>query len=168
MPNPLAAMPATDPLAELRDIHLPDAIGMWPLAPGWWILLVSVLLLMVITWLAYRYYQRGVLKRAALNELSVISKHYQDQPQLLLQQLSQLLRRVALATHPRKTVAGLNDQNWLTFLDRFVPEAQFSQGDGQLLAQGPYQIVPPDFDAEALIKLSHRCIIGLFKGRRDV
>ena len=20
----------------LRDLHLPDAIGWWPLAPGWW------------------------------------------------------------------------------------------------------------------------------------
>ena len=23
----------------LRDLHLPDAIGWWPLAPGWWIVI---------------------------------------------------------------------------------------------------------------------------------
>ncbi|MBT3527943.1 MAG: DUF4381 domain-containing protein, partial [Porticoccaceae bacterium] len=29
-----------DPLAELRGIHLPDPISWWPLAPGWWVLIV--------------------------------------------------------------------------------------------------------------------------------
>ena len=28
----------------LRDLHLPDAIGWWPLAPGWWVLIALSLL----------------------------------------------------------------------------------------------------------------------------
>ena len=31
----------TDPLAELRDIHLPPEIGWWPPAYGWWILITA-------------------------------------------------------------------------------------------------------------------------------
>lgn len=166
--NPLATTPTPDPLAELRDIHLPEAVSAWPPAPGWWILVASIILLAVASCITYHYYKRSALKRTALNELSTIAQHYHDQPQQLLQQLSQLLRRVALATHSRKTVAGLNDQCWLTFLDQFVSGAQFSQGDGQLLAQGPYQTMPPNFDAQALIKLSHHCIVGLFKGKKNV
>ena len=27
----------------LRDLHLPDAIGWWPPAPGWWVLFVLAL-----------------------------------------------------------------------------------------------------------------------------
>jgi len=27
-----------DPLAPLRPLHLPDQIGWWPPAPGWWLL----------------------------------------------------------------------------------------------------------------------------------
>ena len=27
----------------LRDLHLPEAIGWWPLAPGWWILIAIAL-----------------------------------------------------------------------------------------------------------------------------
>ena len=24
----------------LRDLHLPDVVGLWPLAPGWWVLIL--------------------------------------------------------------------------------------------------------------------------------
>ena len=32
-------MPAPNPLDQLADIHLPDPVSWWPLAPGWWMLL---------------------------------------------------------------------------------------------------------------------------------
>ena len=48
-----------DPLAELRDIHLPEAVSLWPLAPGWWLLLAliaAVLGLSIAVWLRrYRF-----------------------------------------------------------------------------------------------------------------
>ena len=29
-------------LKDLRDIHLPDPVSIWPLAPGWWALMILV------------------------------------------------------------------------------------------------------------------------------
>ena len=33
----------------LRDLHLPEAIGWWPLAPGWWVLLAMLVGQVVLT-----------------------------------------------------------------------------------------------------------------------
>ena len=35
-------MMQADSLAQLRDIQLPEPISWWPLAPGWWVLIISV------------------------------------------------------------------------------------------------------------------------------
>ena len=29
--------PSSNALEGLRDIHMPDPISVWPLAPGWWL-----------------------------------------------------------------------------------------------------------------------------------
>ena len=47
--------PVLDPAQlPLRDIHLPEAIGLWPPAFGWWILVGAVLVGMVFWALRYR------------------------------------------------------------------------------------------------------------------
>ena len=40
----------------LRDLHLPDLIGTWPLAPGWWVLIA--LLAAGLLWLAREGYRK--------------------------------------------------------------------------------------------------------------
>ena len=47
---------AVDPLAALRGLHLPEPVGLWPLAPGWWMVFVafSLLLFGAIAWRRHR------------------------------------------------------------------------------------------------------------------
>lgn len=127
-------MPQQDPLAQLKDIHLPPDIIWWPLAPGWWILialLASLIGIGVWKWLHHR--RTHAYKRQAQSELQALKSQYSDNPNLYCQQLSQLLRRVALMSFPQQQVASLTGHDWLSFLDKTGKTTAFMQGAGQEL-----------------------------------
>ena len=129
-----------DPLAELRDIVTPPPPSAWPWAPGWWILLIlGFLLLSTSIWWFWRWRQRSRPRHLALKQLAQLQQQEAD-PQTL-RQLSQLLREVALQSHPWEQVACLNGKRWLEFLDQTGDTTQFTEGPGKILGDGPYR--PP-------------------------
>lgn len=112
----------TDPqaLAHLRDIHLPQAIGWWPPAPGWWILFVLSVITLVIAIGAIRtQYRAARAKKQALLLLDKYQKNYNasGNKQQAASEVSELLRRVALVYFPRNQVAGLQGEEWIDFLN---------------------------------------------------
>ncbi len=122
-----------DPLAGLRDIHLPDAVAFWPPAPLWWAAAGALILLgACLTLIARR--RRGSLRRAALDELDAIERWFQavPDPGALARRLSSLLRRVALGRFARDEVAALHGSAWFEFLS----EANRSRGFPAELASG--------------------------------
>jgi len=128
----------------LRDIHLPDAISWWPLAPGWWLLLGFTIVCVVLVWWWLRRKAALRVRVAALAEWKQLMERYQREPNdsQLVQGLSILMRRVALSYYPRETVAGLSGEAWLHYLDsaHSLPKTKpFSDGAGRLLLAGPYQ-----------------------------
>jgi len=102
-----------NPLDQLKDIHLPPEVGIWPPAYGWWILamLGIIVLLGGFIWLAKRHTARAA-KRQALVELSAITQDAQDWPQ----QLNRLLKRLAITYFPQTAIAKLHDKAWADFL----------------------------------------------------
>ena len=109
----------TDALAQLRDIHLPEAVGSWPLAPGWWGLLALLAAVGVAAgWLWLRA-GRKHLRKLALQELRTLEQgDAASDPNALAWSLSMLLRRVALARFDRREVASLHGGGWIAFLQR--------------------------------------------------
>ena len=147
-----------DPAAlPLRDLHLPEAIGWWPLAPGWWIMLLLVAgALVYLLWRAYKRRQQNAPRRYALRELSRFEAEYLEHrnPVTLGKQLSELLRRGMLAYAPRERVAGLTGEAWLQWLDRGLPVPYFHTEGGRSLLQLPYRDPEGDFsnvDMDALL-----------------
>lgn len=124
---------------NLKDIHLPDAVSWWPPAIGWWVLLVLVPLLFVgLIWL-YKFITRKTAIKTAKKQLSVIKKDSLTQDSKKLQQLSELVRRVAISISPRDDAASLTGDAWLHYLDQTVKGTPFTEGAGQYLADAHFR-----------------------------
>jgi len=136
----------------LRDLQLPEPVGWWPPAPGWWLLLGLALLFalallvgppLLRRWRAWRS-RRGWLQ-AARGELHQLrDEAVGADPAARAAQVvaySRLLRRVALAVRSREEVAALTGERWLALLDELAGEPLFGGEVGHLLLETPYR--PP-------------------------
>jgi len=132
-----------DPQAiPLRGLHLPEPVGWWPLAPGWWVLLAMLVIacgLLVRAWLRRRAHSAA--RRKALRQLeeSRSAFVYHGNPVVLGAEVSELLRRAMLAYAPRSEVAGLTGEDWLAWLDRDLETPRFREGAGRCLLELPYR-----------------------------
>jgi len=161
-----------DPLAKLRDIHMPEPVSWWPPAPGWWLLLGLILLSVaaLFWWLKRRkarqikpkqFSQREMLKQA-LGKLERLEERTAADVDTgaLATELSTLLRRVAIGLKPYDaSIAGLSGDDWLIWLDAQWDEHAFSSGDGRALLDAPYQR-HAQVDMDKLLQLVRRWILA--------
>jgi len=162
--NNLAAG-GTDPLAQLRDIHLPAPIGWWPPAPGWWLLGVSLLLaIALLIYVLRRRYRQRRYRRLALQNAKEIYAQWQQHGDRLafIQALNRLLKQTALVAFPQQSIAALNGAAWLDFLDSRLSQPQFNRPATQILAN-VYQSHIDELQPEVLQRAAeiwlrrHRC-----------
>lgn len=152
--------PNQSPLDQLADIHLPDAVSWWPLAPGWWALLI-LLALAIIAFFVWRHKAKQNNYRAqAQQQLNSIYARYQESENAaaFLHEVSVLLRRTALTAYPNTFNASIKGQAWLDWLDRVCPadkknpQLLFNSSCGDQLLTASYQ-KNPTVDATALYNL---------------
>jgi hypothetical protein len=141
----------------LRDLHLPEATGLWPLAPGWWVVIAIVVVLLAIwcrqMWISWR---DGASRRHALRQFEDFYAAYRKNGDVVAfaNELSELLRRTMIAYAPREEVAGLTGQAWLDWLDHDLPIPQFSGAAGRGLLELPYRDPESgvaDFDVDEML-----------------
>jgi hypothetical protein len=160
-------MPTTAAL-DLRDIHLPEPVSWWPVAPGWWLLIAVTLLLLVLIVIARKIYLGRQLKRDIAGELEAIKQRYQqsnDKSQLA-KALSVLLRRASITYYPETDIAGLTGERWLAYLDETgrhaAKAAGFRSETGKVLLSAPYlpEDTRLDYDAQALLSLCESWLLA--------
>lgn len=163
-----------DPAAlPLREIHLPESVDWWPLAPGWWILLGLVLLGCALVWYSCLLYNRHRYSavNVARRELAGIKSRYAVDRDAghCVRSVSGLLRRLCISVFPRNESAGLTGAEWLAFLrsgtrDQEPGNSERSTGEieqdiqgfmpekiGRLLLEAPYRRDVGEDEVEALI-----------------
>ena len=107
-----------NPMAQLKDIHLPQEVGLWPLAWGWWVLLIIVIAVITLSviWLVKRHKMR-LAKRQSIEALQQLSAEHTDWPQ----QVNALLKRAAMVYFPQGTVEPLHSSHLVEFLTTKLP-----------------------------------------------
>ena len=156
---------------NLRDIHLPEPVSWWPIAPGWWLLLAALLILFILVFVARKIYRSKQLKRDINSELENIKQQFQktQNKSQLAKALSILLRRANITYYSRsrfngESIAGLTGEDWLAWLDKThsrpdgtlaAKNIKFQSDIGHVLISAPYMAddAELDFDAQTLIQL---------------
>jgi glucan phosphoethanolaminetransferase (alkaline phosphatase superfamily) len=139
-----------DPLANLKPLRVGEAIGWWPPAPGWWLLVgIVIVLLAVLAYLLRRHYKRNAYRRVALARLKSLHAAYDTgrNSSDYLAQLNALLKSVALRAFPREQVAAAHGSHWRAFLNAGLPPTLQFPADFDAAA---YQKSCPDIDVAQL------------------
>lgn len=141
----------------LRDIHLPETIGWFPPAFGWWSLLILIPLAVFFCYWLFKRITRKTAVKSAKKLLKSLKIDETKNSKQKLESISALLRRVAISVNSRSDCASLTGKAWLEYLDSSLGENAFSEGSGQILITGKYQKNMTDnFNIDELITLTER------------
>jgi hypothetical protein len=134
-------VPNAEPLAQLKDIHLPTPISWWPLASGWYVL-ISLIVLAIVYFFHWSYQRKmnAKPKKQALELLTTYKEQYEKDglAQIASARVSELLRRVALVYYPRAQVASLHGDSWIEFLNQTSKGIDFKPVQSMLL-ESPFK-----------------------------
>lgn len=149
-------------LEQLRDVHAPSPVSMWPPAFGWWLLalLIVGVVAVLVWWIKYR---RRSMKKYFTRELQKLRVDFavSHDKDLLLKNVSMFLRRVVRAVDKHNANApSLTSTAWLAYLDQVGKTNDFTQGPGRLLADGPYR-QHIDYDPEQVLQVVQRWLVKL-------
>jgi primosomal protein N' len=112
--SPMGAQQA--PTLQLNDIHLPEQINNFPMAIGWWLLALA---LIISLFLFIKYYQNK--KRINLNKYKAI-KQLNDNPNICANETIALLKWTAMQYFDRAIIANLFGDKFQHFLNGNLPQ----------------------------------------------
>lgn len=128
-------------LEDLIDIQGLDYIGIWPLAWGWWLVIIIVIMGISITLyyvLKRMHYHKSWQYQAFIRLQDLQQKIPNDAAKTILQNLSLELRKIAMLTTKRDQCAGLIGMQWLRWLHDHDPSGFNWTDNGKLLVEAQY------------------------------
>ena len=132
-------------LHDLRDIRGLDPGSWWPVPPGWWLVLLGALAVAAVAWLILSWWRDrvpGSWHADARRRLRALEGQLRwADARSAAAELSELLRRIAMARRGRRACAGLAGEAWLDWLERNDPGGFPWRREGRVLIDLPY--APP-------------------------
>ncbi len=116
-------------LSQLKNIHQPNGVSLFPIAPGWYIL--AVLIIAITAGLLWWILVRHKYKRQKLQIYTLLTDIQNNNSAEMLSEVSILIKRVAIIKFPTEPVHTMFGDSWLQFLDRTGKTHQFTSGVGR-------------------------------------
>jgi hypothetical protein len=150
-------------LDRLHDVVSPPPVSWWPVAPGWYAVVLALAVLLVgLLWRECARRKRNRYRVEALAELATLRTESLDEAEVAVR-LMLLLKRTALTVYPREDLACLSGEAWWCYLDERAAEACFANGVGAALEQRVYGGGSPASEAlpiEAALRAAETWIRG--------
>ena len=145
-------------LKGMEEITLPAEPGLFPLAPGWYVMLALVGL-MALIWAvrALVRWHRNRYRREAVAQVKAMSMA--EAPFL-----GAIIKRVALAGFDREVVAGLTGEAWLEFMQQNYDGPPMQDETGLLLPAATYHS-PGTLDKDQFEALKARVCLWIMTHR---
>jgi len=124
-------------LSGLKDLHILSEPSLWPLASGWWVLTGIIGALVLGTLILYHFWRQRP-SVYAIRKLNKMTDQISDDLSYL-KEVSQLIKRVAIAVYGRPKIAPLSDQKWQDFLLSAAPDTLTKQ-EAHWIAFAPYEL----------------------------
>ncbi|MEX2130432.1 MAG: DUF4381 domain-containing protein [Pseudohongiellaceae bacterium] len=173
-------MDSAELLEQLADIHLPAAVSFWPPAPGWWllaILLIAVLISSGIKIAAAIKSRRicafalaeleRIYTRYAQAEANAETQQVEAARLLFVNELNAVLRRVALWHYPDAGIASLGGRAWVDFIREKGDASRINEDIAAALREGRFR-PHCDIDVEGLKEFGRHWISSLYQNRNAV
>ncbi len=120
----------------------PDPVTFHFGAPGWYVLGVAIVVLLVlVAWLIGVQYKQNAYRRTALREMRELLQRG-EYLWSTLYQANMRMKQIAITQYGRIETAELEKEQWINFLNKSAKKKIFDQDDGELLQTALYAPAP--------------------------
>jgi hypothetical protein len=144
----------SDPLQQLKGLHLPTEPSWWPPAIGWWVLAIIVVVL--LAWMTTEIVKKFKARRPIREGVSLFRKlcdqleEEQITEKEFLHDTNELLKRILIPGLGQAQYSRLSGQDWLSALDKISGTDHFTNGKGSILGDERFT-KDPSINSENLI-----------------
>lgn len=146
-------------LSQLKDIHAPEPISFWPLAIGWWLLIIlSIIVISSLFYLVLRKRLKNTWKRQAIQSFKELSSSYRETPSAdNLLAINRLLKQAYSSAKNNRDYLHLCESDWAAALKTIRQKDSSILHDQEItiLSRDIYARETGKLDSAALERISH-------------
>ena len=146
-------------LSQLKDIHAPEPISAWPLAIGWWLVIIlAIVCVASLSYLLLRKRLKSTWKRQAIKSFKQLSSNYLQEPSTdNLLAINRLLKQAFSSAKNNRDYMHLCESDWAEALKtiQHKDSSILHEQEISILSKDIYERQTSKLDSAAFERISH-------------